>query len=123
MSLLSAENDPSGLMANESPAKSITSGKMDEVAEVVGIVVQGSTSPVHIPESVIDEMACKEPCTHSPDQEVRPPLAMISEQWMWTPTVPLPTVNLVDSRPAVLQELKTYVDAETQTEPFVLACC
>ena len=30
-----------------------------------------------------------------------------------------PTINPVDSRPAVFQELKTYVDAETQTEPFV----
>ena len=31
-----------------------------------------------------------------------------------------PTINPVDSRPVVLQELKTYVNAETQTEP--LAC-
>ena len=99
-------------MANESPAELITSEKVVEVG-------QGSTSPVHIPESVIDEMACKEPCARNPDQEVRPPLAMISEEWMWTSTVPLPTVNPVDSRPAFFQELKTYVDAETQTEPVV----
>ena len=85
MSLLLAKNDPSGLMANESPAKLITSGKMDEVAKVVEVVVQGSTSPVHIPEGVIDEMTYKEHCTYNLDQEVRPPLAMISEQWMWTP--------------------------------------
>ena len=30
-----------------------------------------------------------------------------------------PADNPVDSRPAVLQELKTYVDAETHIEPFV----
>lgn len=55
-------------------------------------------------------MACKESCTHNPDQEVRASIAMISEQWIGT---------LVDSRPAILRELKTYVNAETQTEPFV----
>ena len=113
MNLLSAKNDPSGLMPKESPAELIASEKMDEVAEVVE-VGQGRTSPVNNLESVIDEMACKESCTHNPPQEVRPSLAMISEQWMGTPTN-----NPVDSRPAVLQELKTYVDAETQTEPFV----
>ena len=113
MSLLSAKNDPSGLVPYESLAELIASEKMDEVAEVVE-VGQGRTSPVHILESMIDEMACKESCTHNPDQEVRASLTMISEEWIGTPTI-----NPVDSRPAVLQELKTYVDAETQTEPFV----
>ena len=79
MSLLSAKNDPSGLVPNESPAELIMSEKMDEVAEVVE-VGQGRTSPVHILESVIDEMACKESCTYNPDQEVRESLAMISKQ-------------------------------------------
>ena len=114
MSLLSAKNDPSGLVPYESLAELIASEKMDEVAEVVE-VGQGRTSPVHILESVIDEMACKESCTHNPDQEVRASLTMISEEWIGTPTI-----NPVDSRPVVLQELKTYVNAETQTEP--LAC-
>ena len=113
MNLLSAKNDQSGLMPKESPAELIASEKMDEVAEVVE-VGQGRTRPVHNLESVIDKMACKESCMHNPHQEVRPSLAMISEQWVGTPTV-----NPVDSRPAVLQEFKTYVDAETQTEPFV----
>ena len=86
------------------------------MAEVVE-VGQGRTSPVHILDSsVIDVMACKESCTLNPDQEVRASLAMISEQPEWIGT---PTINPIDSRPAVLQELKTYVDAETQTEPFV----
>ena len=38
---------------------------------------------------------------------------MISEQWIGTPTI-----NPVDSRPADLQELKTYINAKTQTEPL-----
>lgn len=97
MNLLSAKNDPSGLMPKQSPAELITSQKMDEVAEVVELG-QGRTSPVHILDSVIDEIACKESCTHNPDQEVRPSLAMISEQWMGSPPV-----NPVDSRPAILQ--------------------
>ena len=115
MSLLSAKNDPSGLVPSERPAELITSEKMDELAEVVE-VGQGRTSPVHILVclSVIDEIACEESCMHNTDQEVRASLAMISEQWMETPTI-----NPVESRPAVLQEFKTYVDAETQTEPFV----
>lgn len=97
MNLLSAKNDRLGLMPTQSPAELITSQKMDEVAEVVELG-QGKTSPVHILESVIDEIACKDSCTHNPDQEVRPSLAMISEQWMGTPPV-----NPVDSRPAILQ--------------------
>ena len=32
--------------------------------------------PVPILESVTDEMACEESCTHDPDQEVRPSLAV-----------------------------------------------
>ena len=59
-------------------------------------------------------MACKESCMQKTDQEVRPSLAMVSEQWMVTPTS-----NPVDSCPAVLGELKTYIDAEIKTEPFV----
>ena len=83
MSLLSAKNDPSGFVPNESPAELITSEKMDEVGEVVE-VGQGRTSPVHILESVIDEMACKESWMHNPDQEVRASLVMNSEQWIGT---------------------------------------
>ena len=149
-------------MPNESPAELLTSKKIGEVAEVVE-VGQGRSSPVHILESVmdemaweesctynpdhevrpslvliseqsivpptvnpvvsrpfhilervIDEMACEESCTHNPDQEVRPSLDMISEQSMETPTV-----NPVVSRLALFQEMKTYADAETQTEPLV----
>ena len=111
--MLSAKNDPSGLMLDESPAELITSKKMDEVAELVEVSL-GRSSLTHILESVIDEMACKESCMHNPDQEVRPSLVMISEQWMVTPTS-----NPDDSRPAVLEEFKTYVDAETQKEPSV----
>ena len=58
MSVLLAKNDPSGLVPNESSAELITSEKVDEVVEVVE-VDQGRTSPVHILESVIEEMACK----------------------------------------------------------------
>ena len=100
-------------MLEQSPAELITCEEMDEATEAVEVSI-GRSTPAHILESVIDEMACKESCMQNTDQEVRPSLAMISEQWMVTPTS-----NPVDSRPAVLGELKTFVDAETQTEPFV----
>ena len=66
-------------MLDKSPAELITSEEMDEVTEAVEVSI-GRSSPAHILESVIDEMACKESCMQNTDQEVRPSLAMISEQ-------------------------------------------
>ena len=71
----------------------LTSEKIGEVAEVVE-VGQGRSSPVHILESVMDEMAWEESCTHNPYHEVRPTLVLISEQ-----SVVPPTVDPVVSRP------------------------
>ena len=56
--LLSAKNNPSGLMLDESPAELITSEEMDEVAEALEVSI-GRSSPAHVLESVIDDMACK----------------------------------------------------------------
>ena len=49
--------------------------KIGEVAEAFE-VGQGRSSPVHIPESVMEEMAWEESCMHNPDQEVRPILCL-----------------------------------------------
>lgn len=107
---LLAENAPSALTSGENcPVEPIMSEKVDEVAEVVEV-----GSPVQILQNVIDVMAYEEVQNPEEIQVARSACPLIPEQ-----LIEAPPVNPVHSRPAGLREVKTYVDAETQTEPWV----